>query len=287
MNKRTWLIAIGVVILIAAAAIPAISKLQLGKPVAAPALSARYAASLPTDPWDAAWNKTAAVKLPLSAVSTPGAKPGEVSVRALSNGQQVAFRMEWKDDSQEVTTLRPQDFADQAAIQLADGTIGICMGQADRYAHIWQWKADWQYGSREMKTQYPNMHSDSYTIGDKELFTEDLYSRPAAYVGNLRAQPKHESPVENLVAGGFSSLTTAPEPFQKVQGSGVWKDGKWAVVFTRGLAAAEGDLSLDPTKPAQVAFAVWDGKLMQRNGMKYTTSWASLSIEGAKAAAAK
>lgn len=284
-KPRFWIITAGLLLLVVAAAIPvlkqipALSNLQMGKTVAGPALLARQVAEIPADPWDATWNDVAALQLPLSVVSTPGANPThEVTVRAVTDGKQVAFRIEWADDSQEVTTLRPQDFADQAAIQLADGDIAACMGQADRYAHIWHWKADWQYGTRDLKQQYPNLYTDGYWIGDQELFTEDLFTRPAAYVGNLRAQPSHDSPVERLVAGGFSSNTTAPAPFQNVRGSGVWKEGRWAVVFVRDLQGPEGDLQLKPGAPTQVAFAVWDGKYMQRDGMKYTSGWATLTV---------
>lgn len=282
LTRRRLLLAAGLLVLVAGAVVPALYKIELGKSAAAPAVVARYAPELPADPWDPAWRRAPAVRLPVSVVATPGARPiRDVTVRALNDGKRVAFRLEWADDTQEVTTLRPQDFGDQAAVQLTTGPVNVCMGQAGRYAHIWHWKADWQYGSRDMKRQYPNLYTDGYSVGDRVLWQEDLFTRPAATVGNLRARPAHDTPVEHLIAGGFSSLTTVPDPkMQNVGGSGVWRSGKWAVVFVRELAAAgEGDLALVPGEPAQVAFAVWDGKQMQRDGMKYTTTWATLTLD--------
>jgi hypothetical protein len=38
-------------------------------------------------------------------------------------------------------------------------------------------------------------------------------------------------------------------------------------------------VSLTAGAPLQAAFAVWDGKVMQRDGMKYVTSWVVLQLE--------
>ena len=276
-KQRLWLLGGGAVIVLAAAAF-SILQIQMGKSVGAPALMARYVLDLPTDPLARQWGQAAAVKLPLSALSTPGAAAREVTVRALTDGRRLAFRVEWPDDSQELTTLRPQDFADAAAVQLADGNIGVCMGQADQFSHIWQWKADWQYGSREMKTQYPNLYTDGYQIGDQKLFDEPLFTSPAAAVGNIRSLVKHTSNVEHLIAGGFSTLTTAPATLQTVSGNGAWNKGTWSVVFVRDLGTPENDYPLAPGTAEQVAFAVWHGNQMQRDGMKYTTGWATLTV---------
>ncbi|HLN61375.1 MAG TPA: ethylbenzene dehydrogenase-related protein [Symbiobacteriaceae bacterium] len=249
------------------------------KPVANPTVIVRQAkTALPADPWDAAWKKVSAVTMPLAQVSTPTAPVRNVTVKALTDGTQLAIRLEWPDPSKDVLTLRPQDFGDAAAMQLSDQIYNACMGQLDGMVHIWQWKADWQEGSRDMKTAFPNMLVDGFTGPDGQpLLTEDLYARPALVAGNARAAATKEQAVEHLVAGGAGTLTAAG-PHSLVAKGGYEKD-RWAVVFVRPLQGAPGDVTLAAGQPLQAAFAVWDGQLMQRDGMKYVTQWAVLQLE--------
>lgn len=253
----------------------------LRQPVATPTILVRQAkADLSLDPWNASWKRVSAVTMPLTITSTPGAKTRDVSVKALTDGTNLAIRMEWADDAKDFTTLRPQDFGDQAAIQLSDQIANACMGQVGMNpVHIWQWKADWQFGSRDMKTQFPNIVNDGFHDDQgNALLTEDLYARPAFVVGNTRAAEAKEKPVESLIAEGFGTLTAAgPHPMQS---QGEYQNGKWAVVFIRPLAGEPGDVSLTAAAPLQAAFAVWDGQFMQRDGMKYTTTWVVLQLEG-------
>lgn len=230
---------------------------------------------VPLEPGAPAWAQAPPLAVPVTAVSLPPGGATEVSVRALQNGKDIAFRMEWADPRPDTVILRPQDFADQAAITMAESSGGaVCMGQADNISHIWQWKVEWQQGQRDLKSAFPGMYVDGYPMGDDLLF-----ARPAAYVGNLRAQPDKASPVEHLVAGGLGSLTT--HEVQNATGNGEWKDGRWAVVFRRPLkAGGNGDLGFTGGKLKQVAFAVWDGAQMSRNGMKSASTWTNLDVEG-------
>ncbi|HWI52231.1 MAG TPA: ethylbenzene dehydrogenase-related protein [Symbiobacteriaceae bacterium] len=260
-----------------------LSVYQIGfrKPVGTPTLVVRPAkTAIALDPWDATWKKVSAVTMPLTITSTPGAKARDVSVKAVTDGTNLAVRMEWADGAKDVTTLRPQDFGDQAAIQLSDQVSNACMGQVGMNpVHIWQWKADWQFGSRDMKTQFPNIINDGFHDDTgKALLTEDLYARPAFVAGNARAAEAKDKPVESLIAEGFGTLTSAGA--HPMQSKGDYQNGRWAVVFMRPLQGETGDVSLTAGAPLQAAFAVWDGQFMQRDGMKYTTSWVVLQLEG-------
>ncbi|HWI65652.1 MAG TPA: ethylbenzene dehydrogenase-related protein [Symbiobacteriaceae bacterium] len=251
------------------------------KPVGTPTILVRNSAlDAKLNPWDASWKKVSAVTMPLTITNTPGAKARNVSVKAVTDGTNMAIRLEWADDSKDVTTLRPQDFGDQAAVQLSDQISNACMGQVGMNpVHIWQWKADWQFGSRDMKTQYPNIINDGFHDDTgKALLTEDLYTRPAFVAGNPRAAESKEKPVESLIAEGFGTLTNAGA--HPMQSKGEYQNGKWAVVFIRPLQGEAGDVSLSAAVPLQAAFAVWDGSQMQRDGMKYTTSWLVMQLEG-------
>lgn len=283
-SRRRWLVLTSAVVLLLTVSVSlTVWRMGLRQPVATPVIVVRQApGALPAAPWDAAWNKVGSVSLPLAITNTPGAAARNVDVKAVTDGHNLVVRMEWEDSSKEVRTLRPQDFADAGAMQLSDQLSNACMGQLQMNAvHIWQWKADWAEGSRDMAVQYPNMHSDGFTGGDGQpiaMFDEDLYARPAYFVGNQRAAASKSVAVEHLVAQGFGTLTSAgPYP---MQGQGEWQSGKWALVFTRSLHGGEGDVSLTPGAPLQAAFAVWDGKLMQRDGMKYVTGWIVMELEG-------
>lgn len=93
--------------------------------------------------------------------------------------------------------------------------------------------------------------------------------------------------VETLAAAGFGTLT-AQVP-DGVKARGIWKDGKWHVVFTRPLAAAgEQRVTLAPAKLGlvPVAFATWNGEAAERNGLKRLSAWQVLRFEKGKSDAA-
>jgi complex iron-sulfur molybdoenzyme family reductase subunit gamma len=87
----------------------------------------------------------------------------------------------------------------------------------------------------------------------------------------------HETAVDNLVAGGFGSLTS--DEVSPVQGVGEWRDGRWRVVFSRPLEVGrEGNVELPAETKTDLAFAVWDGSAGERNGMKSVSGFATLSV---------
>lgn len=249
---------------------------------------------LPTaDPGSPLWRQASSIEVPLSAQNVtrpilPQASVRSLSARALHNGSQVAFLLEWADETENAETIRVQDFTDSVAVQfpLAEGQPFFCMGQQGGNVNIWHWKADWQAGiaaRQAMDGPYPDMMVDYYPFAEGEApaledYTDASYA-PAFAVGNLMAGP-HESPVEDLIAGGFATLTAYPAEAQTVQGHGVWSDGRWRVVFSRSLTAREVDqVSFAPGTVYSVAFAVWDGANSERNGKKSTSQWVSLQFE--------
>lgn len=279
VSRKQWFVGGVILALLALATGLAVYQFGIAKPVATPTIIVRRVPELPTEPLATAWRRVSAVTLPLTITNTPGAPLKDVAVQALTDGKEMAVRLEWIDPTRDVLTLRPQDFGDQAAFQLSNRLSNACMGQLNMGVSIWQWKADWQNGSRDMKTAFPNMYTDGFIGEDgKPMLQDDLFVRPAFTVGNARAAAQKYQPVERLIAEGFSTLTAAGD--YPVTARGSYDEGKWAVVFTRPLAANDGnDFALTPQAPLQAAFAVWDGHLMQRDGMKYTTSWIVLQLE--------
>jgi cytochrome b558/566 subunit A len=110
---------------------------------------------------------------------------------------------------------------------------------------------------------------------------------PAQAAGNPMAAAQFQSPVEDLIAGGFGSLTPQSAEGQNVQGSGGWVDGRWRVIFTRDLVSDEAeDISFAADKVYSIAFAAWDGANDERNGEKSTSQWLSLQLGQASPASA-
>ena len=205
----------------------------------------------------AAWQSATALEVPLSAqnVAKPfllESKIKSVTVRALQNATQVAFLVEWADATEDDSTVAIQDFRDAAALQfpLAQGQPFFCMGQQGGNVNLWHWKADWQAeiaARKEMEAQYPDMYVDYYPYAEAAQgklasvaeYTDQNYL-PAVAAGNLLAATTLESPVEDLVAGGFGTLTAEAAEGQNVQGFGTWQDGKWQVIFSRSLDSSGG-----------------------------------------------
>jgi hypothetical protein len=258
-------------------------------------VAARVREDLPIKDLDAAlWQKATALDVPLSAQQTappilPKTNIKSAKVRALHNTEQIAFLVEWDDPTKNDEMIRVQDFRDAFALQfpvVEGGQPFICMGQQVGNVNIWHWKADWQADiakRQDMETLYPNMNVDYYPFAAVALPAPKDYKEtqyvPAFASDNLFAM-EHQSPVEDLVAGGFGSLTAQGEGGQNVQGHGSWTNGKWRVIFSRALASNEkDDAQLIAGKVYQIAFAAWDGANGERNGQKSTSQWISLQVE--------
>ncbi len=266
-------------------------------------LAAGVDGALPVDDVASAlWRESTAVSIPLSAQIVarpmfPQARIRAIDVRALYNDRQIAFLVEWEDASRDDSAVRVQDFADAVAIQfpLVEGQPFFCMGQQGGNVNIWHWKADWQAGlagRADVDDVYPNMYVDGYPFADEAAGAaapvssyEDINYVPAMAAGNLYASATYASPVEDLIAGSFGSLTSQPAAMQNVQGHGEYADGRWRVIFVRDLVAAEAeDARFEMNQVYSVAFAAWDGDNEERNGQKSTSQWISLQLGRPEAA---
>lgn len=223
------------------------------------------------DPWASSWDTVPSLRVPLSAqnIAPPfgGGSIRGVTARAQHDSERVYFLLEWGDTQPDASVAGNLDFTDASALQFpisADATP-YTMGGPDLPVNIWQWKAVWQSdledGFETGADRWPNTFVDDYQQADDPLY------RPAEGLGNLNAQRDRTTPIEDLIAEGFGTLTTADT--QQVEGAGEWRDGTWRVVFARPLDSGDPHLttfSAETTTP--VAFAVWDGGSDDRNGQK-------------------
>jgi hypothetical protein len=255
------------------------------------------------DPDSPLWQQSTALSIPLSAQNVTLPKILETSVRtvsarALHDGSRIALLVEWSDATKNDTTVRAEDFRDAVAVQfpLAEGPPFFCMGQVGGNVNIWHWKADWEAertARADVDSVYPNMYVDQYpfTSADDPVsaspadYTDPNYL-PAMASGNLLAAATRASSVEDLVAGGFGTLTAEPLAGQNVDGFGEWSGEAWRVIFSRGLRSAEtDDVRFTAGRLYSMAFAAWDGANGERNGEKSTSQWVSLQLAPGPAAA--
>ena len=223
---------------------------------------------LPSTSEDPSWSKVPAFTIPLSGqVITrpvwPEPSARAIILRSMHNGIEIAFLLEWLDNTKN-DRLTPGTFRDGAAIglPLGDAPAFFCMGQLDHYINIWHWKADWQ--------------SDI----DRRAAGQAAGSTKSGEVRRFEVIPRRASSVEDLVGGGFSTLTSKQSQ-GRVQGKAVWKDGTWKVLMRRPLESTdpENEARLAPGRIQAVAFAVWNGENKERNGQKAIAPWFQLAID--------
>lgn len=226
--------------------------------------------AIPSTPSDKAWETLAPIPIPLSGQiitrpvwPEPSAKV--ISVRSIHNGKDISFLVEWQDATKN-EKLTPGVFRDGAAVALplGDAPAFFCMGQLDHYVNIWHWKADWQ--------------SDV----DRRAARAKEKRRKKGGIRRFEVIPRRPSSVEDLIGGGFSTLTSKKRQ-GKVKGQAEWKNGFWRVVMKRPLTPtgreAENEATLIPGRMQAVAFAVWNGENKERNGQKAVASWLQLLVD--------
>jgi DMSO reductase family type II enzyme heme b subunit len=246
---------------------------------------------LSLDPKSSQWQSAKAVDvaiLPQSVTTPQQDKPAvdKLKVRAIHNGAEIAFLIEWKDSTQD-DTIRSGRFADAVALELpmdGKGNTSPMMGaggKANR-VNILQWRAEWQRevnkGETTARGLYPNMVNDAETSVVYKGMDKYLYS-PAKMIGNISAQGPNGQPVMDLMAEGFGSLT--PRMKQHASGKGIWEKGTWRVVICRPLGSLV-DPEAAPLAPGQassVAFAVWNGANSERGARKGWAPWLPLTVE--------
>lgn len=236
------------------------------------------------DPNSDAWKRAIFVQVPLTAQAgqyfAGGGSIPVVTAKALNYNNKLYVRIEWNDDTVDDSTTRVQDFADAAAVEFPARTAStvpsICMGQADAGVNIWQWRADSQAGVKDPLVVHPNAQVDLYSS------TDSLFSTARA-AGNPYANPD-QGPIQTLVAQTFGTLT--PAAVQDVKGAGMHKDGKWAVVFTRDFAAANGDQAgFSVGAKTDMAIAIWNGSQQDRDGHKSVSQFLTLDVTAMQVAA--
>lgn len=251
------------------------------------------------------WDKAPTTTVPVMAQnmvypSLQNASLTELTVKSLYGEKQVAFLIEWNDESKNLY-VEVDRFCDQLAIQMPVDIQGdipsFMMGNQGGKVHIVHWKAIWQNdcdsGFTDVLNRYPNTWVDVYpgqeaTIDrSKRVYAKDITaeqiveslsynSMPGTYSRNPMSTIKRKEPVEEANAEGFGTLAT--QQTQAARGWATWSNGKWRACII--IPVNTGNINKakfqDKTK---ISFAVWDGGKENIGGRKHYAQWADLLLQ--------
>lgn len=207
-------------------------------------------------------------------------------VKAITDGKHIAFKVRWQDDTQSVqsgnaikNTEFPDGFAVQFAAKYDDPTKlpYIGMGSKDRPVVVYLQKA-------VQKLFEANGNGDV----EKQVNRSNAYAFNSLINHNLE---KFDIDVEQLavrdyqkafVAEGFRSMTEIKDHSTKFNASMLYHnswfgENEWEGVIVRSLNDEYVKFYNDPFP---VAFAVWDGATMGRDGLKTLSTWIIAEFEG-------
>jgi hypothetical protein len=157
------------------------------------------------------------------------------------------------------------------------------MGAPGAPVHLLQWRATWQRdidsgGKTGVEQIYPAVVHDVMPDDVLPPATAQLYwvGREA---GNPLSQTVRSTPIEEIVAEGFGTVTHLAR--QTSRGVGVRTGDGWRVTIALPTARTGIGEPLAPGTSWPVAFAVWLGSQENRGGRKHIAEWQTLVLEDA------
>lgn len=189
------------------------------------------------------WKNIESVGIPLypQAARVPyGNIEKEVWVKAAYNDKEIAFLLEFNDDTE---NRNPPEDPDGCAILFApeDSPATVQMMGYAGQANVWHWLA--------------NRDAERYQNGNESM-----------------------NAVRELIASGPGTQT--PMKDQNVEGKGDYKNGRWSVIFKKQLKSLQDDeFEFQPGNSKQIAFALWDGVKAETFSRKSISILRTLTLE--------
>ncbi|MCP2605158.1 ethylbenzene dehydrogenase-related protein, partial [Candidatus Aminicenantes bacterium AH-873-B07] len=153
-----------------------------------------------------------------------GTDERDIFVRAAYNDSEVVFILEYEDSTKNVGGFVNPDAAAILFVKKNSPETKQMMGYGAK-ANIWHWLADRNFQKYKQGKKYINV-------------------------------------VRELIAQGPG--TQIEMTVQNVKGKGIYKNGKWKIVFKRELKSKyEDEFELGPGIPFEIAFAQWEGQKME------------------------
>jgi mono/diheme cytochrome c family protein len=221
------------------------------------------------------WTEAREARLALAPLWWNDGAIQEVRIAALHDGEFLALRLRWSDDSADGPEAGLPPYADAVAVQLSadEHPPFFGMGHGASMTNLWHWRALDLFDL----SQYDALISlFPHRIGD--WLTPD----------DLRASPYHQlaaGPV--VVAGEAVAVRPAgmrvlprqeglPEP---IDADASWAEGEWQVVLQRRLEpASPRELGLVPGGRVSFDLALWNGAIRDLRGQKSVSIWHELVL---------
>ena len=202
------------------------------------------------------------------------AKAKEAQVKAIYDGKNIAFLLEWPDGTKSIQQgYRSDVYADGFAVQFPIDYKDpkklpyIGMGSKGRPVIIHLQKAVWPIYE-------PNGNgnvSDQQNILSKNKFGKEIKAYKKR-VAKLAVKDYQRS----FISEGFRSMTEIKDKSEKFSADMSYSNKSWKGTLIRPLK--DSYLNLKGSFP--VAFAVWDGSKLNRDGLKLLSSWLPVKLVG-------
>lgn len=199
-------------------------------------------------------------------------KAKKVSIKALSDGENIAFLLTWADKSKSVqegysSTAYGDGFAVQIPV-LKDTLPYIGMGSTGRPVIVHLQKVT---GA----TYEPNGNQDVFhqvNASNQNAFGKELkaYKAEVAKRGSNDYQRAYMSE-------GFRSMTQIRDNSEEAKMQMRYAKGVWTALMVRKFKSTNVDLSQGVFP---VAFAFWDGEKKNRDGAKLLSAWLEFRLQG-------
>ncbi len=205
-----------------------------------------------------------------------GAKAKEAKVKAIHDGKNIAFLIEWSDGTRSVQRgYKSDEYADGFAVQFPveyknpEKLPYIGMGSDDRPVIIHLQKA--------IEEVYePNGNGD--VSMQQNVLSKNAFGKEAAEfarrVGALAVRDYQRS----FVSEGFRSMTEMKDGSEKFYADMEYDANGWRGTLIRPIK--DEYLSLKGVFPA--AFAIWDGEKLNRDGQKLLSGWIAVKFSDYK-----
>ena len=207
-------------------------------------------------------------------------KAMKAEVAALYNGSKIAFMIKWPDGTKNVQQgYKTDSYADGFAVQFAsdaskpDALPYIGMGSEGRPVVVHLQK-------ETAITFEPNGNGDvSHQVNPNQT---NLFGKNLANFNKEVEKTGNKDYDRSFISEGFRSMTEIKDGSNNSYARIGYAKNGWEGTISRPLKDEYVNLN---TAAIPVAFAVWDGEKMGRNGLKYLTAWTAVTLKskGSKA----
>ncbi len=196
-------------------------------------------------------------------------------IAAVYNNSKIAFMIKWPDGTQSIQQNDKTDtYSDGFAIQFASNYSNpkklpyIGMGSEGREVVVHLQK-------ETSKTYEPNGNGNvAYQVNPNQT---DLFGKDLEKYNDLVKTLGTRDYERTFVSEGFRSMSEIKDGSSKSFARIAYTGDGWKGTLSRPLKDEYLNLN---SAVIPVAFAVWDGDKLGRNGLKYLSAWTAVELEG-------